>query len=88
MSTGEIITVIAAVGAALVSLTNAVAAGWGRRRAEVRHQTVDRKLDEIHTLTNSNLTLVQNKLKDALVRIDRLEVLLEAALKRQHEDPV
>ncbi len=98
MTSGEIIVVIAAVGTMLVSVVNAVSAGWGRQTTRDAHrdlikrsQQSDRKLDEIHTLTNGNLSKVNKQLADALERIARLETLLQDALlakeRAQGTDP-
>jgi hypothetical protein len=80
MTTIEVVTVIAAVAAAIVTIVNAVAAGWGRSAASKERQEIgartDHKLDEIHTLTNSNLTNVKEQLATALDRIEKLEQLL------------
>lgn len=86
MTVPELLTLIAAGAAALVTIVNAIANGWGRKdaraaadAASVKLDTADKKLDQIHVLTNSNLAAVQDKLKEALGRIDRLEQLLANA---------
>ncbi len=76
MSAVEIITVIAAVSAAVVSIVNAIAAGWGRQAAQARGERAEQKLDVIHDLTNSNMTALKGQLATALDRIEKLETLL------------
>ncbi len=67
------VTVIAATAAALVSVVNALAAGWGRQEARRVAATASTKLDEIHELTNSNMTALKGQLATALARIEALE---------------
>jgi hypothetical protein len=60
---------ITAIGGLLVSLSN-------RRDSKVSRAASDEKLDEIHTATNSNLTLVRERLDEANKRIVRMEEIL------------
>lgn len=73
MTTSDALTLIAATAGALVLVINAIAAGWGRKDARDAAASADRKLDQIHDLTNSNLTALKAELKTALERIERLE---------------
>ena len=100
ITTGEWLTIIAAGGAALVAVINAIAAGWGRAalirsvkdstKAAVDSAVADgavatnQKLDHITVLTNSNLTEVTARLERALTRIDALESLLRKYGRDQH----
>jgi hypothetical protein len=68
-----LITVIAATAAALVTVINAVAAGWGRTEAREAATSASAKLDQIHELTNSNMTALKAQLAAALDRINALE---------------
>ncbi len=77
VTVGELLAIIAGSAGGLVSVVNAVAAGWGRDAAKRRSQQVNSKLDVIHDLTNSNLATVKAQLSTALARIERLEALLE-----------
>jgi hypothetical protein len=80
MSTGELLTVIAAVTAAIVTVINAIAGGWGRSAAKMQAAADQAesvgKLDQIHQSTNGNLTKVNSQLDTALSRIDKLETIL------------
>lgn len=87
-TTVELVTLIAAAAAAIVSMINAVANGWGRAavkqqlesvRTDTLHQgeIANTKLDVIHTLTNSNMTELKRQLSVALERIEKLESLLD-----------
>ncbi len=88
---GESILLVAAIAQAVVTIIKAIADGWGRAavKADVERARVDLadksariadvtngKLDQIHELTNSNLTALKAQLAAALARIDHLETLL------------
>lgn len=83
---GELCVIIPLITANLVLIINAfktreVKAAVAEIKGELvtRDDVANGKLDQIHTLTNSNMAAVQEKLKNALDRIDRLEELLVKA---------
>lgn len=67
------VVIVSAVGAALVSIVNAVGSWWGRQDARVAAVAAIGKLDQIHELTNSNMTAIKVQLQIALARIEMLE---------------
>jgi len=86
MSPSEIIVIISSSTAGIVSIVNAIASGWGRGEIKDKLETTNGKLDDIHVLTNSNLTNVKSQLSvalgqlsTALARIEKLETLLKEA---------
>lgn len=92
MNTPDITTVIGAIVIGLVTIINAVGSYWGRQTARKEHvETIgralqaDRKLDEIHELTNSNLSMVKSQLKEAKERIDKLESLILSISKSKSD---
>lgn len=74
------VVIISAVAAALVSIVNAVSAGWGRQEARYSAAQATVKLDQIHELTNSNMTALKAQLQAALDRINALEFKLTTAV--------
>ena len=81
----EVIIIITTSASAVVTIINSIASGWGRSElnkkaddANIKQDVVSNKLDVIHQLTNSNLTSVQDQLRIALDRIERLEAKLDA----------
>lgn len=85
----EAITIIAAVAAALVSIINAIANGWGRKAiADVKTEVVtrgeraDQQLEHIKELTNGGLHVVKEKLREALDKVDTLTERLAVSAAR------
>jgi len=94
MTTGEVLIVIAAGTSSVVSIIGAIAQGWGRaagrEKAAANHQELmvkaadaSEKLDEIHVLTNSNLSELKVQLAEAKARIDSLEKTLTSQFSKQ-----
>lgn len=86
MSLGELLILIPALTAAIVSVINALKSKARDEKVDaVKHELVSRddiangKLDQIHTLTNSSMDALKAKLAVALERIERLEDLLAKA---------
>jgi 5-bromo-4-chloroindolyl phosphate hydrolysis protein len=86
-TTTEWLVIIAAIGVVLVNVVNAyhtnskvdAARDQARETAILTEETADstgKKLDEIHELTNSNLSSVNKQLEQANARIEKLEQLL------------
>jgi len=80
MTATDWVLIIGAVFSGVVLSINAWGTHFGRKEAQaaaatasVERATADRKLDQIHVLTNSNLESVQRNLTDALARIEQLE---------------
>lgn len=86
MTPSELVIVVPLYTAAIVSVIQAIASAFGRRRARsAAKRTVD-KLDEIHDFTNSNLTRVTAQLAAATERIAELEKLLRIVTRRELHD--
>ena len=71
----SILAIIAAIGLVIGQVVTAWRVGSTERLAV----TADKKLDTIHTLTNSNLTAVKKALIRSEARIANLERLLKEA---------
>jgi len=86
MSASDWAMMIGAVALGIVSIVNALGQYWGRKDARFvkaqndKLQTTvdvsDGKLDQIHDLTNSNMSALKDQLEAAMNRIDKLEGLL------------
>lgn len=74
--------IIGAVAAAIVQVRN------GQQRAAAAQVSNDHKLDEIHQLTNSNLTAVKTELAAAKLEISELRALFEAVAVKRPGGPV
>lgn len=96
MTPPELLITISAITAAVVSIINAIAAGWGRKIIEqkasevkselvTRSIQVDNKLSEIHKLADGNLSLLQTQLVEAFERITKLETLLARSIDRRKD---
>lgn len=95
------IILISSTAAAVVSIVNAVAAGWGRKatqdaRADLVERAVntDTKLNQIHETTNGTLTKATDRLETANDRIlelqrqiQSLQTMLGASTPSQTKDP-
>lgn len=71
----DVLTIIGAVGAAIVLIINALGTHWGRKEAQVAAADQNRKLDVIHDLTNSTMSTLKAALAAA-------EAALETAQTR------
>lgn len=89
----QIIILVGVVTTALLQLINAAGHWWGTRpvlkAVQEKTEVVNKKLDgtdlqlkHIEKLTNSSYTDLENKLKTALERIDKLEGQLAEAVKK------
>jgi hypothetical protein len=91
VTAGEWLILVTAGTSGMVSIVNAIATGWGRaagrQAAQANHEDLvaraedaSDKLDEIHVLTNSNLSDLKVQLAEAKERIDSLEKILTTQL--------
>ncbi len=87
MTTPEIILIITTTGTALIGVISEIRSGWGRKLVQDHAEVASVKLDEIHEMTNGNLSRVTAELAQqraistqALERIDRLEQLLRESI--------
>lgn len=80
MSSGEIVTIIAAVGVALVQVIAAIKSTAQvqilQHKTEQIAVTANEKLAEIHTVVNGNLADVKTELKTAQSKIAELEAVV------------
>ncbi len=92
ISTGEIVIMVSSITAGVVAVINAVGGYWGKQEV-VRKQNETLVLgQQIHDLTNGNLTLIKSQLAAALARIEGLEaritVLTSTPLDWRKEPPI
>ncbi len=70
---GELVIIITTTASAIVTIVNAIAAGWGRKEFKEAVEVNKQKLEEIHISTNGNLSKVQEQLDSALKMISVLQ---------------
>ena len=94
-SPGEIVLIITTSVTGVVTIINAAGGAYANMQNNVMRKALDikadvgiKKLDEIHQLTNSDLTSVQGRLTIALERIDRLELLLDRKVLEKKDEKV